>query len=152
MIDQTSLRMMQLAGQGYCCSQILILLALEGMGRENPDLVRAMAGLCHGMGDCDGPCGVLTGGVCLLGMYTGKGTDDDVADDRLPLMLESFRDWFTEAVAGYGGIACGSIAGGDCRTPDPSRCGTLLSGAYARIMEIVVENGMDPMTGKGDHA
>jgi len=41
MIDQTSLRMMQLAGQGYCCSQILILLALEGMGRENPDLVRA---------------------------------------------------------------------------------------------------------------
>ncbi len=152
MLDESSLRMMQLAGQGYCCSQILILLALEQAGRENPELVRAMAGLCHGMGDCDGPCGVFTGGACLLGMFAGKGGVDDVADERLPLMLESFRDWFTEAVAGYGGSTCGSIAGGDCRTPDPARCGTLLADAFASLMRILSENGIDPFADRDAHA
>lgn len=151
MIDGYTLPIMQLAGQGYCCSQILIILALEGMGRENPDLIRAMSGLCHGMGDCEGPCGVLSGGVCLIGLYTGKGTTDDVPDDRLPLMLENFRDWFTEAVAGYGGSTCGAITGGDCHTPDPARCGTLLSQAYARLMDILAENSIDPLAGKDTH-
>lgn len=148
MLDERSLRMMQLAGQGFCCSQILALLALEQAGRGNPDFVRAMAGLCHGMSDCDGPCGVLTGGACLLGLFAGKGEPDEIADERLPLMLESFRDWFGEAVAAYGGITCGSIAGGDCRTPDPARCGTLLAGAYARLLEILAENGIDPLAGR----
>lgn len=151
MLNDISLRMMQLAGQGYCCSQIVMILVLDGMGRHNPDLVRAMAGLCHGMGDCDGPCGVLSGGAAVLGVYAGKGTDDELADERLPLLLEGFRDWFSDAVAGFGGISCGTIAGGDCRTPNPERCGGLLSGAYEQLMALVSEQGMDPFAGRGEN-
>ena len=33
--------------QGYCCGQLLILLMLQAMERENPDLVCAAGGLCH---------------------------------------------------------------------------------------------------------
>ncbi|ABB40336.1 C_GCAxxG_C_C family protein [Oleidesulfovibrio alaskensis G20] len=150
MLDDTSLTMMRLAGQGYCCSQILILLALEGMGRRNPDLVRAAAGLCHGGSDCDGPCGVLTGGNCLLALYTAKGHDNDTADEILPLLLEEYGEWFGQAVAQYGGIQCSQITGGQCRTPDMSRCGTLVAAAYGRLLEILDAHALDPATGKDE--
>ena len=48
--------------QGYCCSQLLLLLMLQAQDRQNPDLVRAMHGLCHGIGQSDGPCGQLPDG------------------------------------------------------------------------------------------
>ncbi len=147
MLSDSSLRLMALAGQGFCCSQILLLLALEDMGHENSELIRAIAGLCNGMGDCDGPCGILSGGSCLLALYTAKGTPDEVADERLSLLQESFRDWFVESTAQYGGITCGEITGGNCRTPDPSRCGTLLGAAHSRLQDILRENGLDPYTG-----
>jgi len=41
-------RMMQLAGKGYYCSKIRIILGLEAEGKTNPDLVRAMDGLNGG--------------------------------------------------------------------------------------------------------
>lgn len=150
MLDDVGLRMMELGGRGYCCSQILMLLALDEMGRENPDLVRASAGLCNGLGDCSGPCGVLTGAACLLALHGAKGTDFEESDDRLPLMLEQLRTWFTDQVAGqFGGVACADILEGECGGPNPERCGGLVADAYARVREILVENGIDPSEGRG---
>jgi hypothetical protein len=148
MLDDAGLRMMELAGKGYCCSQILVLLALGGMERENPDLVRSAAGLCNGLGDCSGQCGVLTGAMLVLGLHGGKGTDEEDAEDTLPLMMEQLRDWFASATADYGGTACRDILDGGCGTPDVSRCGTLLAGANARLREILAENGLDPDRGR----
>jgi hypothetical protein len=53
-MDDLTIRMMQLAARGYCCSQILGWLALEAQGRRNPDLVRALSGLCLGVGNSGG--------------------------------------------------------------------------------------------------
>ena len=151
MFDETGLRMMALAGTGYCCSQIMVVLALEGMGRENPDLVRAAAGLCHGVGGCEGPCGILVGGSAVLGLHAGKGTDDEEPDERLPLLLAEFADWFRErATAQYGGISCGAILGDECGKPDPSRCGPLLSEAYGQILDLLTAQDIDPTQGRGD--
>jgi hypothetical protein len=44
MMGETSLRMARLAGAGFCCAQIFVLLALEDLGRANPDQVRAAQG------------------------------------------------------------------------------------------------------------
>lgn len=148
MFDESGLKMMELAGKGYCCSQILVLLALEEMDRENPDLARAAAGLCNGLGDCSGPCGVYTGASLVLGLYAGKGTDFEEADDKLPLMLEELRDWFVEATTQYGGTSCGAILDGECGQPDQTRCGGLLSAAFARVREILADNGFDPSEGR----
>ncbi len=148
MFDDTGLKMMELAGKGYCCSQIMVQLALEEMGRENPDLVRAAAGLCNGLGDCSGPCGVYTGATLLLGLHAGKGTDMEEADDRLPLMLEELRDWFVVATTQYGGTSCGDILEGNCGQPNTARCGGLVSEAYAKIREVLVGNGFDPAEGR----
>lgn len=49
------LELLPMVRQGYCCSQLLILLMLQARDQQNPDLVRAMQGLCHGIGQSDGP-------------------------------------------------------------------------------------------------
>lgn len=78
-MNDTLIRMMALGGKGYYCSQILISMALEERDESNPALVRAMAGLAHGCGNNQGACGALTGGSCILGLYGGKGHDDEAA-------------------------------------------------------------------------
>ena len=44
-MNEYDLDILRLGGQGYCCAQIVVLLALEMQGVENFGLVRAMAGL-----------------------------------------------------------------------------------------------------------
>lgn len=65
-MDDLVFRMMELKAKGFYCSQILTMLALESQEKENPDLVRAMAGLAFGVGIGE-VCGALTGGhvFCL---------------------------------------------------------------------------------------
>ena len=60
------LKMLELSGQGFHCSQILLFLGLEAQGKSNPDLIRAMSGLAGGVGFCGDTCGALTGGACLI--------------------------------------------------------------------------------------
>lgn len=138
--------LLRLSARGYCCSQILILLALRLQNRENPDLVRAVCGLCNGVGQGAGTCGVLTGAACVLGLYVGKGEDAESADDRLPLMLAELSDWFQEsACPGCSGIRCEDILGGAAPVPDLSRCGRLIARTWNQILEILSKHGIDPL-------
>ena len=50
-------RMLELSGQGYFCAQILMILALESEGKEDPDLIRAVGGLNGGLGFSGRTCG-----------------------------------------------------------------------------------------------
>ena len=148
-MNDNDLRIMQLHGAGYCCAQIILILCLDHMDRENPDLVRAAQGLCLGFGDCSGPCGIMSGGICALGIYAGKGTDTEQADDKLPLLIESFRDWFqSRTETEFGGNSCEQILGEKSTMPNPQRCGGLLTEAYEQIVSILLENGFDPSEGR----
>ena len=134
-----------LAGKGYCCSQIMLLLALQRQGRQNPGLVRAMGGLCMGVGSSGGTCGVLTGAACLLALYAAKGTDDENEHERLPLMYAELNEWFQQEVGTpHGGTDCRDILGEDRRRPDPGICGRILAETYQRVTAILTENGLDP--------
>lgn len=150
-MTDTDLRIMQLNGAGYCCAQILIILCLDNLQQENPDLVRAAQGLCMGMGDCAGTCGILSGGLCALGIYAGKGTDMETATDNYPLLVESFREWFKKRTTPeFGGINCNDILDGECGAPRADRCGVLLGEAYEQLINILLENGYDPAVGRDD--
>ena len=59
------IRMMQLAGQGFYCSQVLLIMGLEAQGKSNPDLIRSMSGLAGGLGFTGDTCGALTGGAFI---------------------------------------------------------------------------------------
>ena len=50
--------------KGYCCSQIVADMALKRMGKENQDLVDAVAGLCFGLNDGRN-CGALSAAMCM---------------------------------------------------------------------------------------
>lgn len=140
---QTAFAMYKLASQGYCCSQIMVLMDLRKKDIENPILVRAMTGLCGGIGGSGNTCGVLTGGACLLGIYAGKGNPDEPRDENLNKMIKEYVNWFNsenhsldcEDIVGEKGM---DDAGGNAY---PVKCGNLMSKAYKKIKEILKEYG-----------
>jgi hypothetical protein len=143
-MDDTMIRMMRLAQKGYTCSQILILLALEARGEQNPALVRAAGGLAYGCGTGKGSCGVLTGGSCVIALFAGKGSDEEQESDKFMLMLQELSDWFSERIGNqYGGIECEAIVGEEGPAAARQRCGTILAETYVKVMEILISNGFE---------
>ncbi|WP_029897735.1 DVU_1555 family C-GCAxxG-C-C protein [Desulfohalovibrio reitneri] len=151
MSDDTLLSILPLAQQGYCCSQIILLLGLQSQGAENPPLIRAAAGLCHGVGGTGHTCGALTGGACLLGMHAGKGRDHEEADERLPLMLETLGQWFNDyAAERFTGVSCADILGEETTRPNPDICGRLVADTLDQCLDILLDNGFDPSEANHD--
>ncbi|AGL02313.1 C_GCAxxG_C_C family probable redox protein [Desulfoscipio gibsoniae DSM 7213] len=140
------LRMLELYRQGFNCSQILLSLGLETRGYSNPDLVRAMSGLGGGLGFSGKTCGALIGGVCLLGLYAGRGTTAERENDRFLLMVEELVQWFEDETGRtYGGIDCADIIGERLAYKTAgSQCANIISSTYARVKEILISNGIDP--------
>ncbi|WP_028584778.1 DVU_1555 family C-GCAxxG-C-C protein [Desulfogranum mediterraneum] len=137
------LEILRLAGQGYCCSQMVLQLALEMEGRENAGLIRALAALCHGFPATSGSCGALTGAACLLGYYGGKGGAEQEEDKRLPLMLDELADWFASYCGERRlGTSCSDIVSHGIA--DSALCGSLISACYGQAMTILVEHGFEP--------
>ncbi|MEE4607909.1 MAG: C-GCAxxG-C-C family protein [Desulfobacteraceae bacterium] len=144
-MDDTRIRMMQLAAGGYYCSQIIVQLALDARGEENAALVRAMAGPAYGCGDGRATCGALTGGCCLLALYAAKGCDTENESDRFFLMLNELTGWFDQQVGRhYGGMACETITGEDGPAAARQRCGAIVADTFAKALEILVANDFDP--------
>lgn len=66
-MDDFQMRLAALSAEGYHCSQILLLLALERTGRENPDLLRVLGGISRGVAEGSETCGALLGGPACWG-------------------------------------------------------------------------------------
>jgi len=128
--------LLQLARQGFECSQILMTLALQLDYRENPDLIRAMSGLCGGMGRSGKACGALTGGCCVLGYFTGKGTPEELEHSRAREIVCAYADWFKDR---FGTEDCRDIISGDyakCLTV----CTPIMEECYAKLVELLDEH------------
>ncbi len=141
-MNDDSFRVMDLAMQGYQCSQILMAMALEAQGKQNADLVKAMTGLLGGMG-CGKTCGALTAGCCVLALHAGKDSAELPADDRLQTMLSRFVEWFeAEYTARYGGINCAEISQDDMRNK-MTRCPTIVIESLEKLKEILAESNYE---------
>ena len=141
-MDELTLKMLELSGKGYCCSQIMFLMALDLQGKANPDLVRSMAGLCHGIGFSGNACGALTGGACLLSYYAGRGADGEEIKDGFAAMLTGLTQWFTEQIgASYSGITCADIL---AKSPDRAACREIVHATYKKVLQLLAGHGYDP--------
>jgi C_GCAxxG_C_C family probable redox protein len=134
-------RIAQLHAQGFHCSQILVTLGLDQQGKTNPDLVRAVAGLAGGLGFTGKVCGALSGAVCLLGLYAGRGEVEERENHVLNAMIDELVVWFEEKFGKeYGGIDCSIIL-----QDDPwnrlTRCPNLVTETYVKAKELLEENG-----------
>lgn len=141
-------RMMELSQQGFCCSQILIILGLEAQGKTEPDLVRAMGGLCGGIGNSGKACGALTGGACLLGMYVGRGAAEEREHLFARSMMDELIQWFEEAYGiPYGGTDCLKILENN-PSNRMTRCPQLVSDVFETVVRILEEHGIS-LDGEG---
>ena len=128
---------MELAQQGFHCSDILLLMGLEAQGKTNPDAVRAVSSLAGGIGSSGDICGAFTGGACLLGLYAGRGASDEEEDPRLQIMISELLDWFsTEQDKRYGGIHCSEITEDDPQNM-PVRCPQIVASVYRKVRAIL---------------
>jgi len=149
--------LLELGAKGYSCAQMLVIGALRLMGRENPDLVRAVAGLAQGVG-CGELCGALSGGACLLSLYTGKGRDSEMPHDKGTLLVSELTDWFANELCQGNGVACVAIINRilesveDCEPSDKRRiceihCINMVAKVWEKCLELLRENGFDTTTG-----
>lgn len=135
-------RMFKLASTGYCCSQILIITYLESHCMENVALVKAMGGLCVGVGNSGKTCGIVTGGSCLFGLYAAKGIDTETRDDNLKKMIQKYIQWFEEE---FESTECVDIITVDVfnainqNEVYPIKCGNAIQKSYKKINEILKE-------------
>lgn len=140
-MDGEVMRLQELRAKGFHCSQILIIMGLEQQGKTNPDLVRAMTGLANGLGHCGKLCGALTGAVCLLSLYAGRGTVDEQENYKLAIMIQDLIVWFEETFGkSYGGTDCKVIL-----NDDPwnrmLRCPNMVIETYSKTKELLESNG-----------
>jgi C_GCAxxG_C_C family probable redox protein len=139
-MDDLAFQMFKLANSGYCCTQVMMKLALEAEGKENEDLLRAVNGLCMGVGHTQKTCGLLIGGIAILGLYAGKGNDLEYPKPEYSGMVDEYREWFESE---FGSTECVDIIG-VCSMTDYAtnqdyrlKCGDTLKKSYEKIQEIL---------------
>lgn len=121
-------RIMELKYQGYCCSQIIMQMGLEGIGKENEDLITAMKGLCDGV-YCGEICGTLSAASCLLYL---------IGKDQAGELYDELRDWFLEC---YGSLKCNDIIEGNPLKKSVI-CGDLVENTYLKLAEMFEDRGI----------
>lgn len=131
-----------LSKQGYCCSQILALLILGAQGKENPDLVRSLGGLCHGIGQGGDACGILTGGCCVISYILGPDEEGGIAMEKAKMVLEEYVDWFHAiCLERWGSIHCSIIIDEENPAgPNKRHCHSLLAESWVRLLGILTEH------------
>lgn len=143
-MDELSLRLFKLSSAGFCCSQIMYKLALEDEGSSNDDLVRSAQGLCRGIADSQQTCGVLSGGIGVLGLYAAKAKDEESAKENFTQMVHEFHEWFKTE---FGSTQCATLIGvRDFHSGDQSYkpiCAEIIQKAYIKVYELLVEYGYE---------
>ena len=136
-------RMLQLVTQGFCCSQIMLILGMDEQGKENPDLIKAMHGLCGGIGRSEKTCGALTGGACLIGLNVGKGTPFEFGHAKINVMIKDLLEWFEDV---HGSIECSGILDHSLEEGSeyPVQCGNIVSQTFSKVQEILAANAEGP--------
>jgi len=164
-MNDAQIMVLELGSKGYTCAQILIIGALRLTGEENETLVRSMSALSQGGGNSGQMCGALTGGLCLLSMYTAKGNDFEQAMQEEALLMEALLTWFNEEVCANCDNRCDAIlgltdlnsssssdnasvnigcTGHTTRTMRQDTCGHLLAKVWDKCLQLLQEHGIDP--------
>ena len=145
-MDESGFQMFKLTNAGFCCAQIMVKMALDAEGGENADLLRVINGFCMGIGSTQKTCGVLSGGIAVLGLYAGKGTDTEYPKQEFSAMVDEFTGWFENE---FGSTQCQDIIGVCTVTDFQShqeyrlKCGDILLKSYQKIQEILQQNNFE---------
>lgn len=141
MSSETAFKVFKLSAQGYCCTQIMLKMALEEEGIENYDLIKSANGLCNGIAGRQKTCGILLGGIMIIGLYAGRGKDEEYYNENYGDMVHEFTDWFEEE---FESIDCIDIIGvnkfDDGENKYMLKCGDIIIKSYEKVIEILSKN------------
>ena len=147
-MDDLRTAVMEWGRDGFCCSQIMLLAGLAYTGRENPDLVAAMNGLCRGGYSPGCTCGALTGACALFGFYAGKAEPWEPKNPELPLMAGELHEWFRKNLGVNGeGVTCGELMGGKTAYSIET-CLPIVFGTLEKALAILQAHGCDLQQGR----
>lgn len=110
--------------KGYCCSQIIMILGLNHMGKKNDDLVQAMVGLCNGMW-AEKLCGTLSAAVCLLCLEN--------EEEAKKAHIRDLTEWFE---AEFDSLDCSELMDGDQQNK-VQRCPLIVERTFEKITELL---------------
>ena len=150
MSDDIDPKLEELIEAGYECSQILLAMGLHRQGKTNWDLIRSAEGLKGGLGYSGKTCGALTGGACLLGLYAGRGPENEDPNSELDPMILELVEWFEETIGKqYGGINCDQITATCLDNEELSlTCIPIVMKIYDKVEEILKSRGFDITKGR----
>ncbi len=81
---------------GFCCTEALLKAVTDIFSPDIPlETLRLTTGFCGGMVDRTGPCGVFSGGIMAIGLFTGRISpeeDDSLCKYLSILFVESLRE------------------------------------------------------------
>jgi len=113
MPEEMKRRTMELMTQQYFhCSQAVLAVGQEKLGKGNEDLIRAMAPFGGGFGATGEVCGAVAGALAALGLKYGRGKKDEREDPRMWAEAREYMKRFC-AECGNGSVYCRDIAGVD---------------------------------------
>ncbi|WP_024955570.1 DVU_1555 family C-GCAxxG-C-C protein [Sulfurospirillum arcachonense] len=143
-MDDLSMRLFRLSTEGFCCAQIMYKLCLEDEGIQNDDLIKSAQGLCRGIADTQQTCGVLSGGIGVLGLYAAKGKEGESEKENIKEMIAEFHEWFKKE---FGSTQCVDLIGvkdfyGSDQSYKPI-CADMLQKAYIKVCEILLNHGYE---------
>ncbi|NYB72698.1 C_GCAxxG_C_C family protein [Sedimentibacter hydroxybenzoicus DSM 7310] len=141
MFNDLAMKIYKLSTQGYCCTQIMLKLALDEENKGNQDLIKSANGFCKGLGGRQGICGVLSGGIMILSLYAGKGSDGEYSHNNYGSMVNEFIDWFEDE---FCSLECIDIIGVNSFEENNNsymlKCGNILVKSYEKVVDILNEN------------
>jgi hypothetical protein len=133
-MDDVDVRIKQLALEGRCCTQIMVQIALQDSGRDDPVMVDAVGALCLGLysGDC---CGALSGGALAMALLAARPLDT--------ILVTELAEWFRET---HGATRCDTLLAGDAMARF-TRCPAIVEATYREAVEILDCHGLRQTAG-----
>jgi len=97
-------------GQGFHCSQCVLIHAAEDLGLDADAALKLSAGLGGG---CfyGGTCGAVTGAVITLGLAYGYSTPEG-AKVQNPILMQKVQEFNRRFEERHGSITCAELLGG----------------------------------------
>lgn len=103
-MSENAERALEAFGQGFNCSQAVLLSHCADFGLEDEMALRVSGAFGGGMGHIGETCGAVTGALMLIGLKYGKTKADDAeAKDRAYAKVKEYTDAFKAA---HGSIKC----------------------------------------------
>ena len=119
--------------KGHCCSETIMNMALEDMGRseeERQELVKAMGAFCGGL-DKGLACGALCAAKSAL--FVAEEDSNKVHEELGPELME----WFKER---FGAWNCRELLGADPGT-NIELCLSIMADTYIKLYDMLEDAG-----------